>query len=379
VGGRVKTDVVKGYILNHGFQVLQTAYPEAQRFLDYAALDLKAFAPGAVFRIGGRFHTVADPLRAPRYVIQTLAAPIGTWGDRLRMARLNRRITRVGPEEILRGPDSPTPDFLRGEGFSELMIERFFMPFFSGVCLDPQIKASSRVFQYIFRMFAMGDVSIPARGMEEISKQIAAGIEPDRLRTGVRVRAVKQGTVTLESGEELSCRKAVLAVEAPEVERLLGFPARSGSRGEHCLYFSAEEPPLREPLLVVNAEGKGPINNLCVPSLVASTYAPAGRSLISVTVIGEHLVSKSNLEEAVRDQLSEWYGKVANRWDLLRIYSIRHALPDQPAPAPDPTVAVGELRPGIFVCGEYGSLPSIQWALMSGRLAAEAVLAVAAQ
>ena len=379
VGGRVKTDVVKGFILNHGFQVLQTAYPEAQRFLDYAALDLKAFAPGAVFRIGGRFHTAADPLRAPRYVIQTLAAPIGTWGDRLRMARLNRRLTRAGPEEILRGPDIPTPDFLRAEAFSELMIERFFMPFFSGVCLDPQIKVSSRVFQYIFRMFAIGDVSIPARGMEEIPKQIAGAIEPDRLRTGVRVRAVKKGRVTLESGEELSCRKAVLAVEAPEVERLLGFPARSGSRGEHCLYFSAEEPPLREPLLVVNAEGRGPINNLCVPSLVASPYAPAGRSLISVTVIGEHLVSKSNLEEAVRDQLSEWYGKVANRWDLLRIYSIRHALPDQPAPAPDPTVAVGELRPGIFVCGEYGSLPSIQWALMSGRLAAEAVLAAAAQ
>jgi hypothetical protein len=46
------------------------------------------------------------------------------------------------------------------------MIERFFMPFFSGVCLDPQIKVSRRVFHYIFRMFAMGDISIPARGMD---------------------------------------------------------------------------------------------------------------------------------------------------------------------------------------------------------------------
>ncbi len=201
----------------------------------------------------------------------------------------------------------------------------------------------------------MGDVSIPARGMEEIPKQIAGAIEPDRLRTGVRVRTLKQGMVTLESGEELSCRKAVLAVAAPEVERLLGFAPRTGSRGEHCLYFFAEEPPL-EPLLVVNAEGRGPINNLCVPSLVASAYAPAGRSLISVTVIGEHLVSKSNLEEAVRDQLSEWFGKVANRWELLRAYSIRHALPDQPAPAPDPRLPWAT-RPGIFICGEYGRPP----------------------
>jgi hypothetical protein len=77
----------------------------------------------------------------------------------------------------------------------------------------------------------------------------------------------------------------------------------------------------------------------------------------------------------VRDQLGEWYGRSVRRWDLLRTYSIRNALPDQPAPAPNPTVAVGELRPGIFVCGEYGSLPSIQWALLSGRLAAEAILA----
>jgi hypothetical protein len=287
VGGRVKTDVVKGFNLNHGFQVLQTAYPEAQRFLDYAALDLKAFAPGAVFRIGGRFHTVADPLRAPRYVIQTLAAPIGTWGDRLRMARLNRRLTRAGPEEILRASDIPTPKFLKREGFSELMIKRFFKPFFSGVCLDPEIQVSSRAFRYIFR--------------------------------------------------------------------------------------------LREPFLVVNAEGRGPINNLCVPSQVAPTYAPKGRSLVSVTVIGEQTKSKEVLEHAVKDQLGDWYGRSVRRWDLLRTYSIRHALPDQPAPAPDPTRAVGELRPGIFVCGEYGSLPSVQWALLSGRLAAEAILAALLQ
>ncbi len=378
-GGRVKSDVVKGFILNHGFQVLQTAYPEAQSLLDYSALNLRAFAPGAVFRIGGRFHAVADPRRAPRYVIQTLAAPIGTWGDRLRMVRLNRRLAWTGPEEIFKGPDIPTPDFLRGEGFSELMIERFFMPFFSGVCLDPQIKVSSRAFRYIFRMFAMGDVSIPALGMEAIPRQIGSSIQPGRFRFGSKVQTVREGGVTLETGEELSCRKVVLAVEAHEVERLLGLPPRTVSRGESCLYFSAAEPPLREPFLVVNAEGRGPINNLCVPSQVAPTYATKGRSLVSVTVIGEQTKYKEELEHAVRDQLGEWYGSSVRRWDLLRIYSIRHALPDQPAPAPDPTTAVGELRPGIFVCGEYGSLPSIQWALLSGRLAAEAILAALPQ
>lgn len=379
IGGRVKTDVVEGFLLNHGFQVLQTAYPQAQRLLDYAALGLRAFAPGAIFRVDGRFHAVADPRRAPRYLVSTLSAPIGTLNDRLRMARLAHRLARGGLPAIFCAPDASTPDFLRSEGFSDRMIERFFKPFFSGVCLDPEIQVSSRAFRYIFSMFAMGDVSIPALGMEAIPKQIGSTIEPERFRFGSKVQAVREGGVTLETGEELSCRKVVLAVEAPEVERLLGIPPRTVSRGESCLYFSAAEPPFREPFLVVNAEGRGLINNLCVPSQVAPTYAPTGRSLISVTVIGQPIKSKEDLEHAVRDQLGEWYGRSVRRWDLLRIYSIPHALPDQPTPAPDPAAAVGELRPGIVVCGEYGSLPSIQWALLSGRLAAEAVLAALPQ
>ena len=182
VGGRVKTDAFKGFILNHGFQVLQTAYPEAQRLLDYSALGLRAFAPGALFRIGGRFHAVADPRRAPRHLLSTLLAPIGTPADRLRMARLSRRLMRMRSAEVLNAPDIPTPEFLRSEGFSDLMIERFFKPFFSGVCLDPEIQVSSRAFRYIFRMFAMGDVSIPALGMEAIPRQIGSSIELDRVR-----------------------------------------------------------------------------------------------------------------------------------------------------------------------------------------------------
>jgi phytoene dehydrogenase-like protein len=76
VGGRVAADVVDGFVLNRGFQVLQTAYPEAQRALDFAALELKAFLPGALFRIAGRFHWVADPLRAPVGAAADLFDPV---------------------------------------------------------------------------------------------------------------------------------------------------------------------------------------------------------------------------------------------------------------------------------------------------------------
>ena len=34
VGGRVRTDHVDGYTLDHGFQVLNTAYPELRRMIN---------------------------------------------------------------------------------------------------------------------------------------------------------------------------------------------------------------------------------------------------------------------------------------------------------------------------------------------------------
>jgi hypothetical protein len=73
--------------------------------------------------------------------------------------------------------------------------------------------------------------------------------------------------------------------------------------------------------------------------------------------------------------LVDWFGPKAGNWDHLHTYRIGHALPDQSPPTQNPTRPDPRVRPGVFVCGEYGSLPGIQWALVSGRLAADAVLA----
>ena len=71
IGGRLKTDTIEGFTLNHGFQVLQTAYPEARRVLAYDRLALEPFAPGAIIRIDERFHKIADPRRHPRDLWRT--------------------------------------------------------------------------------------------------------------------------------------------------------------------------------------------------------------------------------------------------------------------------------------------------------------------
>ncbi len=374
IGGRLKTDRLDGFILNYGFQVLQTAYPEANRVLDYSRLALKPFAPGAIIRIDGRFHRIADPRRHPRDLLSTLTAPIGTMGDRLRMARLALNVRRGSSDGIFEKPDMPTIEFLRSKGFSKRIINRFFKPFFAGVCLDPDIKASSRVFKYIFRIFAEGDVALPSRGMGAIPEQLAETLPQGSIRTGARVETIHQSKVVLSSGETIKGPAVVLATEGPETARLAGIQRQGCSRGELCLYYTAKKPPVDKPYLVLNGDGTGWVNSLTVPSVVAPTYAPAGQHLVSVVVIGHMDADDSSVERAVRRELIEWFGPAVGDWRHLKTDRILHALPEQSPPMPDPTIAVPPMRPGLFVCGEYGSVPGIQWAMLSGRNAAEAVL-----
>ncbi len=374
IGGRIKTDRLDGFLLNHGFQVLQTAYPEARRQLDYNRLELKPFAPGAMVRVAGKFYRISDPRRRPQDLWSTLTAPIGTLADRLRMSRLASSACHGSVADLFQQSDMPTLEFLRSKKISDKMIARFFKPFFGGVCLDPDIQASSHVFNYVLRVFAEGDVALPSQGMGAIAKQLAENLPKDRIKTGTKVESIQTGAAVLTSGQSIKCHAIVLATEGPETMRLLGKSPSIVSQGEHCLYFAAKAAPIRAPYLVLNGETTGMINSVSVPSIVAPSYAPAGEALISVVLIGHLSQDSRDAESVVRKELTHWFGSAVNAWHHLKTYRIEHALPAQPPPMPDPTVPAKPAKPGIYVCGEYGSVPGIQWALLSGRHAAESVL-----
>ena len=374
IGGRLKTDTLDGFLLNHGFQVLQTAYPEARRQLDYHRLELKPFAPGAIVRVAGKFHRVSDPKRRPRDIWGSLTAPIGTFADRLRLIRMASSARRGSVSSLFQSPDMTTLEFLQSQGISQKMIQRFFKPFFGGVSLDPGIQASSRVFKYVLRVFAEGDVALPGKGMESIVSQLAEDLPEGAIRTGARVESINQNGAVLTSGQEYKSRAVVLATDGPQTQHLLGKPASIVSHGELCLYFTAKEAPINDPYLILNGEEKSLINSLTVPSIVSTSYAPAGQELISVVLLGHLALDDKAAESAVRKELTGWFGPVVEEWRHLKTYRIEHGLPAQPPPMPDPTVPAKPVKPGIYVCGEYQSVPGIQWALLSGRHAAEAVI-----
>ena len=174
VGGRVRTDELDGFLLDRGFQVLLTAYPEIQTEIDLAALDMKYFSPGALVRVGNKNHVVGDPLREPSTLFSTTFAPIGNVFDKARIAALRWKLGRGPARRLLQGEDMSTADALREQGFSQRMVSTFFTPLVGGIQLDPDLSTSRRMFDIIFRTLSNGNTGVPARGMGELSNYLAA-------------------------------------------------------------------------------------------------------------------------------------------------------------------------------------------------------------
>ncbi|MFT7668464.1 MAG: phytoene dehydrogenase-like protein [Planctomycetota bacterium] len=364
VGGRVRTDSLDGFLLDRGFQVLLSAYPEAQEVLDYDRLDLRRFTPGALVWTGRQMERVADPLRCPGELWSTLRADIGTLGDKLRMARLRRAVRRGLGEE------RSTEQALRDFGFSERIIDTLFRPWFGGVFLDRSLGASSRAFEFTFQMFSSGDTAVPASGMAAIPAQIAEGLPEGTIRLHASVDALTDRGVRLKGGEELSANGVVIATDAPTAAQLLDAPAPPTGRGVRTVFFDAPEPPVRGPILILDGTGAGPVNDLCVMSEVSSAYAPAGRALVSISVLDHVELDGDALVRAAQDQVSAWFGESVRKWRHLRTIHVRHALPSQ---VPD-TKNMISARKGVYVCGDHCDRASLQGAMVSGRNAASAIL-----
>jgi phytoene dehydrogenase-like protein len=222
---------------------------------------------------------------------------------------------------------------------------------------------------------ADGDVVLPSAGMRAIPDQMAVRLPGGTVRLGARVAAVSPREARLDSGETIAADAVVVATEGPEAARLAGTPS-PGSLPVTCLYFAAERAPLEEPILVLDGDGGGPVNNLCVPSRVAPSYAPPGAALVSASVVGGAAgdAVETALEAAVRRQLEGWFGPQVRGWRHLRTYRVRHAQPEQRPGTLEPVERPVRLDGGLFVCGDHRDTASLHGAMLSGRRAAEAVL-----
>jgi phytoene dehydrogenase-like protein len=374
IGGRLRTDQTQGFLLDRGFQVLQTDYPEAQRQLEYHSLDLHPFLPGALIRRNGRWQRFVDPFRSPGQTLSAAWSGLGGMRDKLRLFSLRRKVLNSSLPDLFKKPERPLWEALQQEGFSEKIIEGFFRPFFTAVFFDQDLHTTSRMFEFVFRILATGSGTLPGKGIAAVPRQLARSFPQDMVQLNSSVQEVEQGRVKLASGQEIQAKAVVLAADGMESARLLRRKNRPEYRSVRCLYFQAPEPPIQEPLIGLNGEGRGPLTSLCVPSQTAPSYAPEGQALISATVVGEHQMDDEVLVRAVMRQAEEWFGSQVRAWNHIHSYNISRALPVQTPPTPDPFRRQVRVGTGLYLAGDLGSLSSLQWALLSGRKAAEAVI-----
>lgn len=368
IGGRVRTDLVDGFLLDRGFQVYLSAYPEAEDFLDLKALDLRPFESGVLVWKGGKLRALMDVFRDPKAAFSTALQPIGNIKDKLLVAKLRYRLIAKSLDEIWSSPEISTADYLRQFGFSEGMIDTFFRGFYGGIFLETHLVTSSRLFEFTFKMFTLGEATLPSKGMQAIPEQLAERLPDEVIRLNCPVKSISSTTVQT-ADEYLSAEKVIIATDGSSAAKFSKEVTEPVWNNTTCFYFSSPESLTHRPIIALKGDREGLINNLCEPSQVSDNYTPQGQHLICVSVV-ENTADQSFLLEEVQSELADWFGEAASRLTLLRSEHIQKALPTR-TEGHSPKI---NSQDSLFVCGDHTTSPSIEGAIISGLRVADAIL-----
>ncbi len=371
VGGRLKTDVVEGYHLDHGFQVLLTEYPMAKKYLDYKALELQRFYSGAVLFESGKQKTIGDPLRNPSLLLKTLLANVGSISDKLKILKLNTSLKKKSLTDIFVAPETSTSQYLADYGFSKSIIEGFFKPFFRGIFLEPDLKTSSRMFEFVYKMFGRGDAALPKAGIEAIPKQLKANLKNTTYRFDTKVHSVEDGKIILNNGEELQSHFTIIATTP---DKMIFNLKGQNITWKSCdtLYFEVEQRVISKPLIGLIAD-KALINNIFYHTSLATTNK-ADKELLCVTIVKDHNLNKKDLIARVEEELRTQCNIRTTRF--LKHYSISKALPDLSNVQYDLAPSESKLKDTLFLAGDHLLNGSLNAAIISGESSALGVIEV---
>ena len=374
VGGRERSDVVNGFTLDAGFQVLLTGYPSCQRLLDYTKLHLRYFESGAMLRHGGRFTELADPWRNPAKAWSTAMSPVGSLKDKFLIWRLRSKTCRGTLPELYSRPQKTTEQYLRDFGFSEQIINQFFRPFIGGVFLDESLSVSSRMLEFVFRMFSSGGIAIPADGMAAIPRQLVEKLPSGSVNLQTSAVKLEGNRILLANGTSLTGEHIVIATESNAAARLLERPQiQTDWNQTTTLYYSAPKCKEGYKNLILRGDETKVIQTATVISNVANEYAPPEKSLISVSLAPEKQATFDETNSLVKQQLTDWFGDQVNQWELIQTYQIPFGLPKLDLASILRSPEVDDLK-STYICGDHLQTPSIEGAMDSGLRAAEAII-----
>ena len=363
-GGRVHSDVINGYILNRGFQVLQTGYPETKRLLDYEKLELCNLDSEVWVMNNNTIKKLYDPIQNPSNLLKAAFSNVGTFQDKLRLLQLRQSTTSRSTNKIFQENETTSLEQINNYGFSESIINEFFKPLFGGAFLDNELDTTSRMFNFVYKIFSIAPIAIPKYGMKSIPEQLEAKLE-SKISFNTNVVKLDNKNVFLEN-ETLSADTIVLAANHNSARQLIPSIEEIQWNSTSCYYFVADSPPFSSKVVLLNGNNRGEINNVFVPTNISKAYSPNNKSIISVSTIG-----LNNNESEIRNELNNWFGNQTEDWKLLHTYHIEQALPSMYVPS----VSHSQYVNGIHMCGDYLTSSSIHGSMHSGRMTANQIIA----
>ncbi|WP_256107267.1 NAD(P)/FAD-dependent oxidoreductase [Streptomyces sp. ODS05-4] len=367
VGGRMRTDRRDGFLLDRGFQVFNTSYPQVRRRLDLKALRLSPFTPGLIAHTSDGPVRLADPTRRPGSAGELLPGRALPARDLAALAGLVAYDTLLPARAVKRRADRTTSAALDAAGLSRRTIDELLRPFLAGVFLEDRLETSARFFHLVLRSMGRGTLCLPADGIGAVPAQLAAALPPGVLRLETPVGSLTTTGVVLADGTELLAGAVVVATDGATAARLLPGLSAPQTRAVTTYYHAADAAPIGEPTLVTDSTLT--VLNTCVNTEVAPSYAPPGTALVSTSVLGG---DRPDVAARVRRRLAELYRTDTSGWQQIAAYTVDGALPAMPPPWP--LSRTTRTASGHYVCGDHRATGSVQGALASGTRAARELL-----
>lgn len=338
VGGRVASDVIDGFTLDRGFQLINSQYPELKRLKVMEEVDFIA-APRAVeISLGEDRIVLGDPRSHPLSAFSSETGSLTSKVNFLRYLYSHSNVSISVEDELQKLGD---------------LYKKVLCPFLTGVFLTSPANVNAVIGKEIIRSFISGKPGIPTRGVGALPEALAKRLS--NIELGRNINSLNELTGPV-----------IVATDVTTAAQLLDMTSVPKLTTSTTWYHEIPTQLTSSKCLVIDGQKRGPVVNSIAISNLAPSYAPAGKTLLSSTTV------EFASESEVRRHLALLWGADSSDWSLIAKYEIPKSLPIFAPGAQGVTSA--KISNNIYVAGDYRSTPSQNGALLSGRLAAEELL-----
>lgn len=347
VGGRMATDFIDGFTLDHGFQVINPAYPELIANNLVEKLELVPLPKGVELFFEDQLFLLGDPFKSLAYLPGNLSNKTGHLLEKINFLRfLIGKTSEVDLGTALK----PAGEFY----------QKVIRNFLSGVFLTNPDLVSARMAKELLTWFVKGNPGLPRKGAQVLPHALAEGVD---VSLNTKVLKVSDSGVVTNQGE-LKSDYLVLAVNEVVARELLN-QSQVEMNSSTTWYHAVPAGLITSKHLRLDSN-YSVVNSIAL-SNVAAEYAPDTHTLIATTTF------KKQSEGQIKSDLSRIWQLPEARFEYVKHYEISESLPKH-LPG-KPLISPVRITDRVFAAGDYLAVPSQQGALRSGRLAAEAIIA----